>query len=157
MDIKIRPAIIGDLKKIQDLNLRLFVKESEEYDDTLDCNWPFSQEGAEYFGKRIREDDGCLFVATINDGLVAYLTGGFPEPETFRVLPKMAELENMFVLDEYREQGIGTRLVAAFTDWCQKNGAGRLKVMASAQNTEGIGFYKKHGFSDYNLILERDL
>lgn len=158
MESKIKSATIEDLKRVQELNLMLFEKEYAEFDNTLNCKWTFGEDGTEYFKSRIIEDDGCVFVAVVDDEIVGYLAGGLMDnKKTYRVLPNSAELENTFVLDNRRGMGIGQKLFEAFKDWCKSKDVKRLRVVASAQNVGGINFYKKNGFSDYNLILESNL
>lgn len=157
MELTIKSATIENLKDIQDLNLMLFKKEYEEYDKTLNCEWTFGVDGEDYFRKRISEEDGCALIAVINDKVIGYLVGGLNEEDSYRTLPIFAELENMFILDEYRGKGLGSKLYQAFVDWCKLKGVGRLKVVASVKNMEGINFYRKNGFKDYDLILEKDM
>jgi diamine N-acetyltransferase len=158
MEFKIRLATIDDLKAIQGLNLMLFKKEYAEFDDTLNCNWTFGKDGEEYFTKCITEDDGCVFVACINDKIIGYLAGGLVDKiEPYRVPLKSTELENMFVIDKYRDKGIGSQLYQAFVGWSKSKGANRLRVSACAQNLEGINFYRKNGFIDYGFVLETNI
>lgn len=158
MESKIKSATIEDLKRVRELNLMLFEKEYAEFDSTLDCKWTFGNDGTEYFTNRITKEDGCLFVAYVNDEIVGYLAGGLMNNKKgYRVLPKSAELENMLVLDKCRGMGVGTKLYQAFVDWCKLKGVGRLRVVASAGNVDGINFYRKNGFSDYDLSLETNL
>ncbi len=158
MKSKIKPATIEDLKRVQELNLMLFEKEYAEFDSTLNCKWTFGEDGTEYFKTRITEDDGCVFVAYVNDKIIGYLAGGLMNnKEIYRILPNSAELENMFVLDKCRGIGIGSKLYQAFVDWSKSKGVGRLRVDVSAQNAASINFYRKNGFSDYDLILETNL
>lgn len=154
MEFIIKIATINDLAVIQELNLKLFEKEYTEFDDTLDCGWTFGEDGESYFKKHITEDDSCVFVAFIHNLVIGYLAGGLAEKDPSRVLPKFAELESMFVLDEYRGQGVGKKLYETFVDWCKQKGVGRLRVIASCQNISGINFYRKNSFLDYDLILE---
>jgi len=157
MEVKIKSATISDLKDVQKLNLMLFEKEREEFDNTLDCEWPFSKDGENYFREHITEESGCVLIACIDDMVIGYLAGGLKEKDSFRIMPNFAELENMFVLDKYRNMGIGTKLYRAFIDWCKSKGVGKLCVIASAENSDGINFYRKNGFIDYHLVLEADI
>ena len=157
-EVKIRPATINDLKDIQNMNLKLFEKEIKEFDDTLNSNWTFGKEGTDYFEGRITEEDGCVLVACDDDKIIGYLSGGIHnEKISYRILPKFAELENMFIVEEFRNTGIGSMLCKNFAEWCKQKGVGRLRVVASSKNTNGINFYKKNGFADYDLVLEKDL
>ncbi|MFA6428461.1 MAG: GNAT family N-acetyltransferase [Candidatus Buchananbacteria bacterium] len=157
MEGVIKKARIQDLKAVQELNLLLFKKEYQEFDQTLDRQWTFSSAGEKYFKHRLTKDDGCIFLAYVDDKLVGYLAGGLNNHLPCRVLPKLAELENTLVLEEFRSQGIGTKLYQAFVDWCKTKGVKRLRVIASVQNVKGINFYRKSGFVDYDLILETEL
>ncbi len=47
MDVKIKPAKPENLKDIQELNHMLFKKEIDDFDPTLDCDWPLSEDGKE--------------------------------------------------------------------------------------------------------------
>lgn len=156
MEPEIRAAITGDLRGIQELNLLLFKKEHEEFDTTLDCEWTFSEKGERYFAARISE--GSVFVACIDDKVIGYVAGGIIEYKVpYRILPVLAELENMFILEKHRGKGLGSKLNAAFLGWCKTRGVGKLRVVASAQNVKGINFYRKNGFLDYDLSLEMDI
>ena len=155
MEIKIRKAILKDLKVIQDLNLKLFEKEYNEFDKTLDISWTFSEEGKKYFSESIKK--GFAAVAEADGKIVGYILGGKGETESWRTIKKIAELYNMLVLEDYRRKGVGTRLVNAFLDWCKQNKFNHIKVVASSQNMRGIDFYKKFGFKEQDMVLEAEL
>ena len=158
MSLEIRSATIDNLEDIQILNLLLFKKEYKEFDNTLNCEWTFSEDGKNYFKNRITENDGCAFIALNNDKIIGYLVGKIHEEKVpCRILPLFAELENMLILEEYRGQGTGDKLYLAFVRWCKSKEVGRIRVVASAKNTTAINFYRKNGLVDYDLILESDI
>ena len=157
MDITIKNATINDLQKVQELNLKLFEKEHKEYDSLLNLKWTFGEVGTKYYQDRISKEDGCVLVAIVDDEIVGYLCGGLKKAEEYRNLPIVAELENTFVLNEFRSQGIGKQLYNEFINWCKTKNVGKLRVEASAQNELAIKFYRNNNFKDYTLILEADL
>lgn len=157
MDIEIRKATISDLKFIQELNHKLFLKEYEEYDKALICDWPFGEEGTEYFKERIEKDNGCALVAVADGKAVGYMVGAILKRERYRNISKFAELENTLVLTEHRSKGIGKKLYEKFKEWCKSKNVQKICVEPTAQNTRAIEFYRKHGFKDYSLVLETDL
>ncbi|MFT4309455.1 MAG: N-acetyltransferase family protein [Candidatus Woesearchaeota archaeon] len=157
MNIIIRNATIDDLSRVQELNLSLFKKEHKEYDSLLDLNWTFGEMGTKYYEDRISKDDGCVIVASVDNQIIGYLCGGLRKAESYRRLPIVAELENTFVLEEYRSKGIGKRMYDKFIEWCKTNNVGRVRVEASAQNDLAIKFYRDNNFKDYMLVLEADL
>lgn len=158
MEVEIREAKIEDLESIQALNLKLFEREfSKGFDKTLDTNWTFSDLGTDYFKKKILGEDSFAAVAVVDHEIVAYLAGGETEVYSYRTIKKLAELENMMVLKEYRNMKIGSKLVDAFFKWCKKKNIKRVRVAASAGNVKAINFYRKNGFKDYEVTLEGDI
>jgi ribosomal protein S18 acetylase RimI-like enzyme len=155
--MKIKRATIKNLKDVQKLNLILFKKEYKEYDKTLNCKWTLSKKGEEYFKNRITESDGCVLVACADEKVVGYLVGSLHDVRPGRILPIFAELENIFILDKYRNMKIGTKLCRSFFKWCKLKNVGRVRVIASAMNSRAIKFYKGNGFEEYDLILETDI
>lgn len=154
----IRKATIKDLKSIQELNLLLFKKEISDFKDvTLDEDWVFSEKGTEYFTKKILEDENIAEVAEDDGKIVGYLVGGMDKDKNTRKPEKVANIENTLVLEKYRGKGIGGKLMDTFIDWCNSKNIERICVCASALNEAGIGFYKKHGFKEYEITLDRKL
>jgi ribosomal protein S18 acetylase RimI-like enzyme len=153
--ITIRKAKANDLEDVLRLNLDLFKKEYGEYDKRLNLKWTYSKVGKSYFKKRISGKDGFAFVAEDGKKVVGYLCGSLGKcPYDYRLIPKYAELENMIVDKKMRGQGIGEILVKEFLKWCKGKKANIISVNASAQNENGIKFYRKMGFKDYSLTLE---
>lgn len=157
MDVTIKTATMDDLQKVQELNLKLFEKEHKEFDTLLNLDWTFGKTGTKYYQDRISKNDGCVFVAIVNNKIVGYLCGGLTKAEDYRILPIVAELENTFVLDEFRSKGIGKQLYNKFIEWCKTKNVGKIRVEASAQNELAIKFYRNNNFKDYTLVLEADM
>jgi len=157
MKITIKTATIDDLKKVQELNFKLFKKERKEYDPSLNLDWTFGDIGTEYFRDRISKEDSCVLIAIVDNKIVGYLCGGITKAEAYRNLPLVVELENTFVLENFRSRGIGKKLYEEFIKWCKSKGVGKVRVEAFAQNLLAIKFYKNNNFKDYTLVLEADL
>jgi len=68
-----------------------------------------------------------------------------------------AELDNMFIKEDYRKFGIGSKMMNAFLDWTREQGAKRVLVTASIGNVNTIKFYEKHGFDKLNVTLRKEL
>lgn len=89
-----------------------------------------------------------------NGKIIGYMCGGVSERLMYRKKNKYAELENMIIDENLRGKGIGKRLVKDFINWCRKNKVNFISVTAFAKNEPTLNFYRKLGFSDYNLTLE---
>lgn len=155
MNYKIAKAKLKHLKDMQRLHKSLFDNEIKNFNKSLDPRWTFSKIGTQYFKDIINKGNYCAFVALVEDKVVGYLAGEIiKEPVTWRIIKKQAELDNMFILPQHRHKKIGSGLVKAFFGWAKKKGAANVKVTASAANQKAISFYQKHGFKNYNLMLE---
>lgn len=154
-NIEIRKAKLKDLKEILKLNLLLLEKENKEFDSVVNCGWTAAR-GKKYFKERI-EKSGCTFVAVVDENVVGYLTGGLIREEIFRFKIKMAELETMFVMDNFRGIGIGKGLFKAFERWSRSKKMNRLRVLVSLNNVQALEFYRKKGFKDQDMVLEMEV
>ncbi|MBV7330609.1 GNAT family N-acetyltransferase [Chloroflexi bacterium TSY] len=63
----------------------------------------------------------------------------------------------MLVLDAYRGRGVGSKLVEQFCTWCADQGITQITVDALATNEEALEFYRRLGFGNYLLTLERTM
>lgn len=155
-DLIIRKAKEDELKIIQELNHQLFLHD-KEYDSFLNMNWPFEKIGEDYFKNKISGKDGVCFVAQINGEIVGYLAGGIIKPYSYRKIKKQSELENTLIKETFRGQGIGEKLFKEFVKWSKEQGAERIKVSASTDNTRAIKFYKRLSFTPCASELEFEI
>lgn len=152
-DILIRPATIDDLEMILRLD-RLLFQYDAQYDDTLDFEWTRSEEGIGFFTDRITGHEGVAFIAEYDVHVIGYLCGAITEAHSYRRIKRIAELECMFVQPSTRGKGAGSGLVTRFLDWVREQDIHDIRIEASAENETAISFYKRMGFTPYNLILE---
>ncbi|MFA6493371.1 MAG: GNAT family N-acetyltransferase [Patescibacteria group bacterium] len=156
--MRIRKATIKELETIQQLNLDHFNYEIELFDETLNNKWTFSKKGANYFIKKINNEKSVVLIAEEDNKIIGILVGEIP-PKDFSRKPRiiLAEMKQLFLDKNYRSKGIGSALVDEFFKWAKKQKATRAQVCASVTNIDGVRFYKKHGFEDFNLFLEKEL
>ena len=64
-------------------------------------------------------------------------------------------LESLYIEEECRRQGIGTRLIKEQLKWFEEKGCKRIKCLQSMGNTTAIEFYKKLDFLPRAIILEK--
>lgn len=152
-DIRIRTATPDDLDMVLRLDELLFQYDAQ-YDDTLDFGWTRSEEGIAFFTDRISGTEGVAFIAEHEEHVVGYLCGAITDTYSYRRIKRIAELECMFVQPSCRGKGAGSLLVNAFLDWVRAQDIHDVRIEASAENETAIGFYKRMGFTPYNLILE---
>ncbi len=93
-----------------------------------------------------------VIVAIINSNIVGYLAGTINEQVSYE-MKQYGEINNMLVCDEYRELGIGKKLIDKFKKYCKNKNIDSLKVVASMKNINAIKFYKKQGLSEFDITL----
>lgn len=153
MEIKIRKAVKKDLDKILELNQKLFDYE-KQFDDTFNPEWTYSEVGKNSFIKCIKTE--TVLIAEVEDRVVGYVCATV-DNYSFRGINPIAELENMYVEEEFRNKGVGSKLVEVLLSELKDQRVKRIKVGALHSNTEAIKFYKKNGFENHVVELERDI
>lgn len=96
-------------------------------------------------------------VVELEDKIIGFLLGVIKDPGEFTVIKKIGVIESLFILEEYRQLGIGKNLMTYFSNWASQKKCERLSVLASYLNKRAIKFYKNYGFFDFDLILEKVL
>ena len=152
--ILVRNATEADVEAIVTLNHGLFQEDAGQRDPFMDLDWPLAH-GHEYFSTLVVRDEVCCLLAEKEGRAVGYLIGYLRKPSSLRPI-KLAELESMFILAEYRGSGVGSELISRFRSWCQAHDVERLTVTAYAANQRAIAFYKRHGFVPKSLVLEAE-
>lgn len=153
--MSIRIAKIEDWEVIKDLNTQLFEYEHERFDDSLNLNWP--EEHESYYKNVITKDNYCTFVYSDNDKIVAYVVICFYDRPNYRASARKAEIENIFISEKFRGQGIGSELLKAAEEWAKSKNAFEVSVTASAGNKNALAFYRSLSYSDYDITLEKKL
>ena len=154
MNFTIKKATIDDLETIQDLNNKLFELEYNNFDPSLKIGWPYEIAGEEYFKDLI--ENQIIYLALAEKEIVGYLAGSIHVESSYNTT-SIAELDNMFILEEYRKYGLGTKLFNEFKSYCIENKIEELKVTASAKNINAIKFYQKNGFEEFETTLKMSL
>ena len=152
--IEIRLARDKDIQILQNLNDEVFV-DNKNYDIDLDMNWAKGEAGKKYFSELVLRKDALCLIAS--DGLknIGYLAASSKDIDYRN--SKYAEIENMGVTPEYRGKGIGNLLMDKCVEWAKSNGYQKLFVTSYIANNGAVNFYKKNGFVNIDISLERTL
>jgi len=149
----VRKATSKDIEEILSLNDKLFKYESQ-FGNMYNLDWTYSDRGKEYFQKRLTEKSGLVFIAEEKDNIVGYLCG-YIDTYSYRSVNPIAEIENMFVLEDFRGRGIGSNLIRSFEVECRKREVTRFRVGFIFQNKKAERFYTKFGFDEFEKYLEK--
>ncbi|MBM4425617.1 MAG: GNAT family N-acetyltransferase [Chloroflexi bacterium] len=80
-----------------------------------------------------------------------------------RVVPSVlyaaphTELTELYVMEEFRQQGIASDLIAFAEQVAVQKGARSILVQTGDDNLSALALYKKHGYEEYDLTLKKKL
>lgn len=80
-----------------------------------------------------------------------------------RVVPSVlystphAELTELYVLEEYRQQGIASELIAFAEQVAVQKGARSILAQTGDDNLPALSLYRKHGYEEYDFVLKKNL
>ena len=155
-ELIIRRAKKEEVKIIQYLNNELINYEMKSGFDNYVKDWALSEESEKYFLEMI--ENQYVAVAEVEGEIVGYIAGSVYKDLSYSYYNGLtAEANNMFVVEQHRALGIGSKLMSSFVDWCKCSNAKRVMVTASSKNAKTIKFYRDMGFYDINLTLRKDL
>ncbi|MFM9912897.1 MAG: GNAT family N-acetyltransferase [Methylophilaceae bacterium] len=66
-----------------------------------------------------------------------------------------AWIEDMVIRQEYRQSGIGRRLLDAALAWAKAQGASRAQLLVDVTNDSALGYYRHLGWEDTSLQARR--
>ena len=98
-----------------------------------------------------------FLVAETEDRIVGYVNGSVRVNETMEVLPKSEtylEIENIYVMSEFRDMQVGGDLLERLLAVARENGIERFVVSTVTKDMDRIlSFYRGHGFKPWFVEL----
>ncbi|MGZ8947534.1 MAG: N-acetyltransferase family protein [Methylococcaceae bacterium] len=145
--ITIRTAYSSDIAQLVDLFNELF---------TIEADFDFDQDKQTYgLNLLLKSEKDCILVAeSLHDNKVLGMC-------TVQTLISTAEggpvclLEDLVVAADFRNQGIGSKLVGEAINWAECQGLKRLQLLADKNNLPALNFYQKQGWQSTQLICLR--
>ncbi|MBT3298015.1 GNAT family N-acetyltransferase [archaeon] len=149
----IRKAIPKDFEKLKDIKKEFYLWECKK-DPKLRVEFANKNLGIR-LGKNLRQNNVSFFIAIEKGEIIAY-SGGEIEinPPTHKEKFK-GHLFNLYVKPDYRKKGIGKKLILKILHWFKKNKIKEIELYTKADNIKAQSLYKKNGFNDYYLKLEK--
>ncbi len=152
--IKIRLAENEDVSVLQKLNNELFI-DNQKHDSDLDLSWPLSEKGNKYFSEFIDNPSAFVLIAEDNNNPVGYLIAEEREVEYRK--DRSVIIENMAVSLNARHKGIGGMLISELVNLANEKKIKKLYVTTYLKNINALSFYRKNGFKDVDITLEKSI
>jgi ribosomal protein S18 acetylase RimI-like enzyme len=111
-------------------------------------------ERRQFFIKALSSEDYVGFLAQRNGVAVGYVDlWGFPDPGHGAIL---GVILNFIVSKDHRGKGIGDRLLEEAVKEAEKRNFREFHVWTEFENEAAKAIYRKHGFVNESLVLERE-
>ncbi|MGE0425469.1 MAG: N-acetyltransferase family protein [Reyranellaceae bacterium] len=128
-----------------------------------DTRLPGSEIAEAYFAKihgKIATSHGCIVVALQGGQRVGYMACRIEHddaPAETADSNVFGYISDVFVTQDMRGRGIAALLVAEAERRLRPHGITRLRLGSLANNAQAIRAYRKAGFADYEVVLEKRL
>lgn len=152
----IRPAEADDSTAIEELWVALHEEQRE-----IDARSGLSDDARERwendFPVWLEDDDCCLLTAVAGEEVVGFLHAERWYPPPTELPSSDAYVNSLYVRPEHRQQGIGSRLVAAVKDWAETQELDRLRFGVLHANETGRQFWQEQGAAEFIDIMTMDV
>lgn len=152
MDFIISKASFKDTNEINNMLTALIQDERKNYDSNINENYKVE----EFYEKLINNNDKTILVARDNDIVLGYVYG-FIQDNGCLYNNKVAQLDALFVKEQYRGNGIARSLTKEFINWTEEKGVAYIELSVCKNNTNAISLYENEGFCIDKILLRKKL
>ena len=133
--------------------LTLLIQDEKKYNENTKDDYKLDN----WYPNLIDKDNNQLFIAVYNNEIVGYayvkIITSSDSPEIYTE----ASISGIYVKENYRRQGIATKLINEAKKWCINKGVSYLKLNVLEGNRIALNLYKKLGFNDFSRVLRNKL
>jgi len=149
----IREAAAEDFEEIAKLHHEL---------DKLEVDWhpypiPSISSSRKWLKKRFGKRNAVVFVADGNGKIAGFLYGWIEKRDYHYRAKRFGVCSDLFVSAEYRQMGVGRKLIKKFEDWCKRNGLKYLELTTNVKNAAARRFYPAIGFKEFEIFYTKKL
>lgn len=143
MKYQIREAFDNDNLILDNLFAKL-IETDREYDSNVKVD--LTMKG--FFKNRISDIDSIVLVAYIDEQVIGYIYGYVRSDNKIKIELE-AYIESLFVIEEYRNQGVATSLINKFIEESKKRNVNYLFIENKVNNESAKKLYSKLHFSNF--------
>lgn len=136
-----------------------------DFHATLHTDWktrPNWQEGSLNWIKRAGNNDDFFFaMAYPTTGLetepAGYIIASFHYEAPLFIQNRFGYVSDLWVEESYRRQQAAQALLDAAYAWFRKQGVTRVQLEVDIENKAGQAFWQKAGYSNFELVMRKDI
>jgi ribosomal protein S18 acetylase RimI-like enzyme len=147
-----RPATLNDLPVLAEF-LQLLVNAERPFDITLQAGDLIYYDLKEL----IENDNSELMVLEAAGKLVGCGYAQIRPAKPYLIYKEYAHLGFMFVLPEYRGQGLNQQLIEALMTWVRSKGMTEVRLQVYTENNAAVRAYEKVGFKQILTEMRYEL
>ncbi|WP_413512901.1 N-acetyltransferase family protein [Myroides odoratus] len=151
----IRPAVIGDIEELQLLYQKQFLDLQRYQPYSFKADLP-----AFSFLKETIEADTCDFILAIDQNKIIGMTALFIEntlPYECFVSHRYLNFADIYIEENYRNQGIGKQLIQAVKTWAKTKQVDYIELLVLKQNTKALQLYLEQEFEVVHTTMRYKL
>lgn len=144
----IRHAKIADLPRLAELGLAIL-----KYHQKLDPYFAPAKDAKaayiKFFRKCIYSRKHLLLVAENKSAVIGYSLANLgSRPPVFKI-QKIGHINDMFIEESFRRQGIAKKFLDEIYRWFKKNKASHVHLVYHSKNSIGRKAWNKHGYQEF--------
>ena len=155
MEPAIRKATPNDMDAITALNSQL-----ADYHHTIDSYYRPGSETAPSFKENLSffmQKENITVVVAETDKIIGYAIGVIEPAKSFVAPDEIGKISHTFVEEEYRNQGIGKKMVDTLICWFIQEGVVHVELSVDSRNESGVKAWQHLGFKEYMKKMRLDL
>ena len=151
-EIKIRKALLNDLELLLAFEQDL-IKTERPFDPTI------KPDPVNYYDLRtmLTAPNVEVVIAEVNNKIIASGYARIDRSKPFLKHQNHAYLGFMYVLPEFRGQGVNKKIIDALKNWAATQNINEFRLEVYYENVSAIKAYEKIGFSRYSLEMRYNL
>ena len=103
-----------------------------------------------YFENLYMKDNNLLLIAVENNNISGYIFVREIKEEGFK---NVMLIDGLYVNEEYRNQGIASKLIEESLKWIKEQGSEAVKIKVMSDNIKAVNLYQKFGFTELSKEL----
>jgi len=151
MNSTVRPMKLSEVDEVVQLWRRLASDQTLIIDDENLTRF------REFLEGQSKEDENQVLVYEMERRIVGFLMFMKHARSMLRLRRSRAMITDLYVEEEYRGQGIASKLLERCLQYLKSLGVEEVRVNVLVDNAPAISLYRKLGFTDHMILMSRPL